>query len=160
MYFYPCDKIDFERVKDYADIESDDEIPQLKKKELVKLKNTINITDDTKEDRKCSCTAETTCPTCFEMYPFDQIEAHANICADNYLDRIGHVSDDNLEELLNDPPEISSIVGEHENASSEAKIEKIKQIVAELSKNVYPVTGPLYKSVQMLKLFSALYIVV
>ena len=38
MYFYPCE-IDFERVKDYADIESDDEIPQLnKKKELVKLK--------------------------------------------------------------------------------------------------------------------------
>ena len=142
IYFYICDKIDFERVKDYTDIESDDEIPQLgKHKELVKLLNTINISDDGEDDRKCLRTAETTCPTCFEMYPFDQIEVHANICADNYLDNdpIGYVSDDNLEELLNDPPEISSIVGEHENPSSEAKIEKMKQIVAELSKNVQPV---------------------
>lgn len=48
-------------------------------------------------------------------------------------------SDDNLEDLLDDPAEISSIVGEDENASSKAKIEKMKQIVAELSKNVQPV---------------------
>ena len=68
IYFYLCDKIDFERVKDYADIEFDDEIPQLgKQKELVKLENTINISDDGEDDRKCLRTAETTCPTCFEM---------------------------------------------------------------------------------------------
>ena len=30
-------------------------------------------------------------------------------------------------------------MGEHENASSEAKMEKMKQIVAELSKNVQPI---------------------
>lgn len=94
IYFYLCDKIDFERIKDYADIESGDKIPQLdQKEEVVKLKNTINISDDgdDKDERKHSQAPETTCPTCFEMYPFDQIEAHANICSDNYLDPIGYV---------------------------------------------------------------------
>ncbi|CAB3978943.1 G2 M phase-specific E3 ubiquitin- ligase-like [Paramuricea clavata] len=141
IYFYLCCKIDLERVKDFAETESDDDILMPRgeeKKQTVKLESAINISDDD-EERKSFQSPETSCPTCFRMFPFDQIEAHANICADNHIDPIGYVSDDNLEELLNDFPEISTDVSEVENTSPDTKMEKMKDLVTELAKNVQPV---------------------
>jgi hypothetical protein len=130
-----------ERVKDFAETESDNDILMPRgeeKKQTVKLESAINISDDD-EERKSFQSPETSCPTCFRMFPFDQIEAHANICADNHIDPIGYVSDDNLEELLNDFPEISTDVSEVENTSPDTKMEKMKDLVTELAKNVQPV---------------------
>lgn len=141
IYFYLCGKIDLERVKDFAETESDDDILMPRgeeKKQTVKLESAIDISDDD-EERKSFQSPETSCPTCFRMFPFDQIEAHANICADNHIDPIGYVSDDNLEELLNDFPEISTDVSEVENTSPDTKMEKMKDLVTELAKNVQPV---------------------
>ena len=111
-----------------------------KKKDIANLESTvsISISDDDQEGNSFQA-SQTSCPTCFEMFPFDQIEAHANICADNPIDPIGYVSDDNLEEILNDFPEINADVSEFGNTSPVMKIEKMKDLVTELAKNVEPV---------------------
>ena len=143
IYFYLCDKIDFERVKDFAGTESDDAMmmaPCDKKTDIASLETTIsiNISDDDQGGNSFQA-SQISCPTCFEMFPFDQIKAHANICADNPIDLIGYVSDDNLEEILNDFPEINADVNEFGNTSPVMKMEKMKDLVTELAKNVEPV---------------------
>ena len=141
IHFYLCDKLDFEKVQDFADTESDDEILMpigKEKKEIVCLESAISISDDDEKTNSFQVPT-TSCPTCFKMFPFDQIEVHANVCADNHIDPIGNVSDDDLEELLQDSSEECIDKGEVDNSSPDTKMEKMKDLVTELARNVQPV---------------------
>jgi hypothetical protein len=129
IHFYLCDKLDFEKVQDFADTDSDDErlMPAGEvKKEVVSLESAISISDN--DEKTTSFRVPTTsCPTCFEMFPFDQIELHANVCADNLIDPIGNVSDDDLEELLQqDSPEECTVKGDVDYSNPDTKMEKMK----------------------------------
>ncbi|XP_028417782.1 G2/M phase-specific E3 ubiquitin-protein ligase-like [Dendronephthya gigantea] len=112
-------------------------MPKGEKKEI-KLESAINISDDDEEIKYVQA-PETSCPTCFRMFPFDKIEAHADICVDSHIDPIGYVLDDNLEEIWNDSPEKSTDGDEVENTSPDIMMEKMKALVAELAENVQPV---------------------
>ena len=107
LHFWVCSKLDYERSKESVDSESDEGNSMFydkeKKESHAGVVTTIEIRDD--DDRsKSSKTSEMACPTCFQMFPLQQIETHANTCAEIWIDAIGEVSDEALQEYFCDEP--------------------------------------------------------
>ena len=76
------------------------------------------------------------CPTCYKFYPRNEIEAHADICAESWIDTIGEcaTSEAALHEYQDDENQESYAVDQMENISD--RFDTMKKIIETLKSNV------------------------
>lgn len=147
-YFWLCSKLDFDRSNKSTDSESDEDNSMFydheENKELQGTKDSkgdipIHIIDDETESKVSKASEMVCCPTCFQMFSLHQIEAHANACADNWVDPIGDVSDDAFEEDFFDNANVCTDENEDAHVTHGDPMQKIRELVTRLADNVDPV---------------------
>ena len=156
IHFWLCSKEDFENSTFCDDKESDDDV-LLHTSSLFENKNNNQCTppDNTMlvppDDKPSSSQSllqsgnstiekylvnTNQCPTCYKFYPRNEIEAHADICAESWIDTVGEcaTSEAALHEYQDDENQESYAFDQMENISD--RFDTMKRIIETLKSNV------------------------
>ena len=157
IYFWLCTKDDFQNVstEGYEENENDAELMRpafdpvntdympSESSENVSSRSSINKSSDTRPSASQSSRGTLDrylvshqCPTCMSYFHRNEIEAHADICAESWIDPVGECAIPfvNLEddELFEESHEVDHL----EDMSVPDRLEAIKGIVEKLKQNV------------------------
>ncbi len=156
IYFWLCNKEDFENSTFCDDKESDDDVllhtsslfEDKNNNQCAPSDNTMLVPPDDKPSSSQSLlqSGNSTiekylvntdqCPTCYKFYPRNEIEAHADICAESWIDTVGEctTTEAALYEYQDDENQESYAVDQIETISD--RFDAMKRIIETLKSNV------------------------
>ncbi|XP_044170891.1 uncharacterized protein LOC114949567 [Acropora millepora] len=138
LYLWLCSTSDMENLTGDSDSDSSEPGPSFLMVEGVEergvsQKPNYGTSNSEVEAKACHPTGGT-CPTCYRVFPLEEIEQHADLCADAGIDTVGELDSYREDVELEEPyrVELASEGSEHEGDMSQ----NLKEVLKTLQQNV------------------------
>lgn len=147
LYFWLCSTRDMDNLNADSDSDSSEPGPSFltntgitvkeSQERGVSQKPTYGTTSND-VDAKASHPARgnSTCPTCCRVFPLEEIEIHADLCADSWIDPVGELDNDGQIEEYLESEEPSRDKPVSEGSEHEGSMLQLKEVVKILQQNV------------------------
>ncbi|XP_044175527.1 G2/M phase-specific E3 ubiquitin-protein ligase-like [Acropora millepora] len=136
LYFWLCSTSDMENLTGDSDSDSSEPGPSFLTVEGVEergvsQKPNYGTSNSEVEAKACyPAGGHGTCPTCYRVFPLEEIEKHADLCADSCIDTVGELDSYREDVELEEPyrVELASEGSEHEGDMSQNLKEDLKTL--------------------------------
>lgn len=147
LYFWLCSTSDMNNLNADADSDSSEPGPSFltnagitmeesQERDVSKKPTYGTTSNDVDAKALHPARGNSTCPTCSRVFPLEEIEIHADLCADSWIDPVGELDNEGQIEEYLESEEPSRVKPASEGSEHEGNMLQLKEVVKTLQQNV------------------------